>query len=491
MKKDRNTTVDFDDVNSAEIFRNIGYQTIDVLAEELTKAKENIGSPVLNWQTPQEQLKFWQDDFKGDKIENPLLLFRNIIKSSINMNMRGNVGHQIAAPHPITTLTSALIAHLNNGMGVYEVGMAGNAMEKIVIDDLSRIFGLPDDASGFVTSGGSLGNLTAILTAKIKYLRENPGVKMDQLVVILSEEAHYSIDRTASVIGLKKENIFKVPVDADFRIRTDLLEDFYQLAERENKKIFCIIGCSCSTSTGSFDDLAAIADFAHKYKIWFHVDAAHGGPSVFSTKYRHLLNGIQYANSIIMDFHKMMGVPSLSTAVIFRHSWYSNLTFSQDAKYLWQDQKSEEWYNSGKRTFECTKPMSIVHIYTILRMYGYDIFKEQIELLYGLAKDFAEGLNKRSDFEVLIEPQSNIVCFRFINAKGDLNILNSKIQQEIVRDGRFYIVGTTASGHYYLRVSLMNTRTTEADLQELLGLIIEKANEIMQNEFDIFYINHS
>ena len=76
MKKDRNVTVDFDDVNSAEIFRNIGYQIIDVLAEELTKAKENIGSPVFNWQTPQEQLKFWQDDFKGDKIENPLLLFR-------------------------------------------------------------------------------------------------------------------------------------------------------------------------------------------------------------------------------------------------------------------------------------------------------------------------------------------------------------------------------------------------------------------------------
>ena len=170
MNKLENKAVDFDDVNSAEVFRNIGYQIIDVLAEELTKAKENIGSPVLDWQTPQEQLKFWQDDFKGDKIEDPLHLFRNIIKSSINMNMRGNLGHQIAAPHPITTLTSALIAHLNNGMGVYEVGMAGNAMEKIVIDDLSRIFGLPDDASGFVTSGGSLGNLTAILTAKIKYL---------------------------------------------------------------------------------------------------------------------------------------------------------------------------------------------------------------------------------------------------------------------------------------------------------------------------------
>lgn len=482
MDKIVNKAVDFDDVNSAETFRITGYRIIDILAEELTKAKENISSPLLNWKTPQEQLEFWQDDFKADKIEDPILLFRNIIKSSINMNMRGNLGHQIAAPHPITTLTSALIAHLNNGMGVYEVGMAGNAMEKIVIDDLSRIFGLPDDASGFVTSGGSLGNLTAILTAKIQYLRENPNVNTDQLVLVLSEETHYSIDRTASVLGLNKENLFKVPVDANFRMRTDLLEDFYQLADRENKKIFCIVGCSCSTSTGSFDDLAAIADFAHKYKVWFHVDAAHGGPSVFSTKYRHLLNGIQYANSIIMDFHKMMGVPSLSTAIIFRHSWYSNLTFSQDAKYLWQDQKSEEWYNSGKRTFECTKPMSIVHIYTILRMHGYDIFREQIELLYGLAKNFAADLNKRSDFEVLIKPQSNIVCFRFISAKSDLNFLNRKIQQEVVRDGRFYIVGTTVSGQYYLRISLMNTRTTEADLYRLLNLIIEMASEIMQNK---------
>lgn len=464
------------EVNSVPSFRKMGYALIDLLAQELERADGPCETKVLEWTTPEKELEYWRSDFQSAAVDDPLYLFRNIILRSINMNMRGNVGHQIAVPYPITALTSALIGHLNNGMGVYEVGMAGNAMERIIIEDLAQKFGLPSDASGFVTSGGSLGNLTAVLTAKAKYLYENPYVATDNLAILVSEESHYSIERTATVLGLPKENIIKVPVDTDFKMRTDLLDIYLADAHDNGKKVFCIIGCACSTSTGSFDDLSIIAAFAKKEKIWFHVDAAHGGASIFSSKYEHLLDGIDQADSIILDFHKMMAVPSLSTAVIFRHSWYSNLTFTQNAKYLWDDQQSDEWYNSAKRTFECTKPMSIVHIYTILRTYGYDIYQHYIDYLYGLAKEFAELLTQKADFEVLIQPASNIVCFRYIACEEeDCSAVNRILQQQMVEDGRFYLVGTLAYGEYYLRVSLMNTRTTILDLQQLLSLIREKA----------------
>lgn len=481
MKRIQIAEAAFEKVNSAESFRKTGYSVIDLLAEELDKSNQTVMEPALHWETPERQLEYWENDFYAEKIEDPVPLFREIIKRSINMTRRGNLGHQISAPHPVSILTSALMAYLNNGMGVYEVGMAGNVMEKIVVRDLSRRFGLPEDASGFVTSGGSLGNLTALLSAKEKFLKENPDTRHEQLAILVSEEAHYSIERAVAVMGLPKENLIKLPIDADFRMRTDLLEEYRQKAESTGRRIFCVVGCACSTSTGAFDNLKSIAAFAKPFDVWFHVDAAHGGPVIFSTRYKQLLKGIEDADSIVMDFHKMMGVPSLSTAVFYRHVGYAQLAFSQHAKYLWQNQQSEEWYNSGKRTFECTKPMTILHIYTILRMYGSEIYEQQIDFLYGLAELFSETMMTRPEFEVLSKPQSNIVCFRYIGKGTDLNGLNREIQKKIVRDGTFYVVGTMAYDQYYLRISLMNTRTTSLDLMKLADSIVFIAGQIEED----------
>lgn len=383
------------------------------------------------------------------------------------------MGHQVSPPYPVSILTSALMAYLNNGMAVYEMGMAGNAMEKIVIRDLAKRFGLPDGATGFVTSGGTLGNLTALMAARAKYLQNNPTADYKKLAILVSEEAHYSVERTFVVMGIPCENIVKVSVDEQFNIRADQLEELYQTAKADGKEVFCVIGCACSTATGSFDDLVAIGTFAERHHLWFHVDAAHGGPVIFSPRYAHLINGIDKADSLIMDFHKMMMVPSLSTAVIFRSQDLAGLTFTQEARYLWQDQQSEEWYNSGKRTFECTKPMTIIHVYALLRLYGDRLFREQIEQLYDLAKSFAELLDKQEGFELLCKPQSNIVCFRCVREGTDPDELNRSILKKIMLDGRFYIVGTTTNKAFYLRTSLMNTRTDLADLKFLLQLITD------------------
>ena len=264
-------------------------------------------------------------------------------------------------------------------------------------------------------------------------------------------------------------------------MRTDLLEEYFARVCTTGKIVFCVVGCSCSTATGSFDNLFSIASFAKNHGIWFHADAAHGGPTIFSERYRSLLQGIEHADSIIMDFHKMMSVPSLSTAVIFRQGWHANLTFSQNAEYLWQDQARDEWYNSGKRTFECTKPMTIIHVYSLWRVYGQEIFQRQIDLQYDLAKSYAEYLSGLANFELLNQPQANIVCFRFNDNDTNLNEVNKQIQLAIIKEGNFYIVGTTLHDNYYLRISLMNTRTTLDDLKKLTEVIMKMGKEIVAN----------
>lgn len=192
---------------------------------------------------------------------------------------------------------------------------------------------------------------------------------------------------------------------------------------------------------------------------------------IYSPTYKNLLNGIEKEDSVILDFHKLLMVPSLSTALIYKNGNYAKRTFAQKVDYLFGEQE-DDWYNSGKRTFECTKPMYILNTYSILRIYGEEIFQENIDRLYGLSRKFAEIIRDNKNFELAIEPQSNIVCFRY---KGDSNSdeLNKKIANDLLLNGTFFIVNTIIKGEFWLRVSIQNPLTKSNDLEELLDHIMD------------------
>lgn len=423
----------------------------------------------INWLPPAKQLRFWQQDFAAGEPESFAALADKLASHSIDFHNPGYMGHQVAVTLPVTFLTSALAAYLNNCTTVYELGMAGNAMEKVVISHLAEKFGYTDGATGFVASGGSLGNLTALVTA-----RTSSGIGVQdyhRLAIMVSAEAHYSIERAARIMGLPEENIIKIPVDGKFSARTELLEELYQQAVSAGKIVFCIVGCACTTSVGAFDDLEAIAAFAEKRQIWFHVDGAHGGAAIFSEKHRHLLRGIERSDSLIVDFHKMMLTPPLSTAVIYNAGHKKINEFSPHAAYLWRDQLSEEWWNSAKHTLECTKPITIIHTYAIMKLYGDKIYQENVDTLFGLGESFAALLREQEDMELLLEPRSNIVCFRYLPPAGDIEELNRRLAARLLQDGSYYAVSTVAGGQFCLRVTFMNPFTTMEDMRGLLAKI--------------------
>jgi L-2,4-diaminobutyrate decarboxylase len=194
-----------------------------------------------------------------------------------------------------------------------------------------------------------------------------------------------------------------------------------------------------------------------------------------------LVKGIELADSVVIDWHKMLMTPALATALIFKNGEDSFQTFHQKAQYLWANQGSHEWFNSGKRTFECTKLMMSVKIYSILKTCGEGIFAENVNTLHDLAKAFVEILNVNSAFELAIEPQSNIVCFRYVgegSSSENYNTLNATIRQRLLEEGKFYIVQTTLREKLYLRVSLMNPLTTVRDLRALLEEVEKIAKEM-------------
>lgn len=457
---------------SPDTFRQHAHALVDLLADHLNQAQSGT-APVLDYKSPDEQLAYWQADFTQPVNTDPLPLFTDIVRRSIHLHNPRFMGHQVAPPLPLAALTGLLTGLLNQGMAVYEMGMTANPLERIVTQWLATKLRLGTDGNGLLTSGGTLANLTALLTARAVTAPTDvwSAGSTDKLAIMVSDEAHYCVDRAARIMGLGTQGIIRIPTNERFQMRTDLLEPYLDQAKADGLTVFAVVGSACSTSTGSYDDLTAIADFCERHGFWFHADGAHGGVAALSDTYRHLVRGIERADSAVVDFHKMMMVPALVTAVLYRREADAFRTFQQKAQYLWADADAKDWFNSGKRAFECTKLMMSAKVYTLLRTYGEEIFTENVDTLYGLARRFAEQVRTRPGFELAVEPESNIVCFRYVGDEHEparIDALNTQIRQRLLTEGRFYIVQTTLHGRVWLRVSLMNPLTTAEQLAELL-----------------------
>ena len=458
---------------SAEDFRKMGHQMIDLLADHLHTSIEGKSQQVIDWQIPEDEHLFWRN-FMEDG--NPDDITQNLIQRCIHIHHPRYMGHQISPVVPITALTNLLSAVLNNGMGIYEMGAAPTAMERVVTDMLCHTIGFDSTSGGFITSGGTLANLTALLSARQNFIRKNnldadaPG----KLGVLVSEEAHYCIDRAVKIMGMGSSGIISVPVNDQLCLRTDSLESYLEEAGKKGIEVFAIIGSAPSTAAGIYDNLEYMANFAQKHDIWFHVDGAHGGAAIFSSKYKSLLKGVEKADSVVIDGHKMMMMPAITTALLFKDRQNSHLTFKQKADYLLEESEEEDWYNLAKRTFECTKHMMCLHWYTLLKIHGNTLFDEFVTRLYDLAREFGEVIKSDPDFELAVEPMSNILCFRYLGSVSestDLNENNKKLRQKILEDGTYYIVQTKLRDIHYLRTTIMNPFTTIEDFHGLLEKI--------------------
>jgi L-2,4-diaminobutyrate decarboxylase len=461
-----------------DLFRKEGHELVEQLATYLENSINGTTKKVIDWKQPDDLYDQWKDYLQKDVSSQQF--FSDLIDQSIQLHNPRYMGHQVAVPLPLTALAGMVGALLNNGMAIYEMGPVASVLEKWIVSHFAEIIG-NKDGDGFLTSGGTLATLTALLSARQAILKNDVwenGME-GRLAIMVSEQAHYSVDKAARIMGLGAKGIIKIPVDAAYKMQTDQLEPLFQKAENDGLKVIAVVANGCSTSTGTYDDLNAISKFCDSKNIWFHLDAAHGGGAIYSPKYKNLLNDIEKADSVIIDLHKMLMGPALSTLVLFKNSDDSYKTFSQKAQYLWENEQDKEWYNYAKRTLECTKLMMSVRFYAIIQAYGTEIFNEYVTRQYDLAREFAGMIEDHRDFELAAQPMSNIVCFRFDPKNElDLNKLNNRIRKKSLEKGEFYIVQTELNGNTFLRVTLMNPFTETTHLQLLLKELIDIADSI-------------
>lgn len=450
-----------------EAFRKEGHDLVNMIADYLQDCINQKEMKVLPWVTANEQHQDWKA-FLNDK-GNIQSLYKKFLDQSNHLHHPKYIGHQVVPPLPMAALSDLMATFSNNGMAIYEMGPAATGIERNVIEWLLGFLGWDENANGLITSGGSLGNLTGLIAAR-QAIKEydvwEEGVKGD-LAVMVSAESHYSVDRSVKIMGLGNSGVIKLPTK-DHKIRVDTLPQILKQANDEGKKVMALVGNACSTSTGIYDHNDEMADFCQENNIWFHIDGAHGGAAIISEKYKHLTKGIERADSVVIDFHKMMLTPALTTAVLFKDGNKSYESFAQKASYLLDKNGEIPWYDGAGRTIECTKKAMGLKVYMMIKTYGDELFSSYIEKTYDLAHEFEVYVNSLNDFELGAKPESNIVCFRLKNLKGDVNKQIADIREKIKIDGEYYIVQTIIDGNVYFRITIMNPFT---DMNILKGLI--------------------
>ncbi|SPE22433.1 Pyridoxal-dependent decarboxylase [Acidobacteriia bacterium SbA2] len=471
-----------------ELFRRHGHQVVEALATYLDSALAG-QVPVLPLRAPLELAEQYQGalplDAADDAEAEVARCLAQVIGQSIHLHHPGYMGHQLPAVLPVAALADLISSLLNNSAAIHEMAQAGTQIERQVIRWLCAAVGWSQDSDGVLTSGGSLGNLTALLAARNhatqgaawrQGLRAGP-----PLALLVSDQAHYTVARTAGVLGLGQDAIVTIPTDSCFRLDVSALERLYRQTAQQGKKVVAIVGSAGTTATGSFDPLHEMGEFCREKNAWFHIDGSHGASALFSEKYRGLTEGIELASSLVWDMHKMLFTPSLITAVLFPHRQYSYDAFSQEASYLFARRPEEADFDLALRTLECTKRTMGIKLWLALRVHGAKAIGELVTKTFDLAREFATLLKAEPDFELAAEAASNILCFRHVpleigNSESETKRLDEhqlEVRQRVVASGKHFLVHTVLRNKVYLRTTLMNPRTTVEDLKGLIRAIRE------------------
>lgn len=405
------------------------------------------------------------------------------------------IGHQVAVPHIGSGIADLIHGVINNPMAIYEMGPSGAVIEKAMVNWLLQQIGWfqselisdfthhPENGGGVFTHGGSMANLTALLAARAHIAPASwSDGSPDDLVVIGSEVWHYSISRAMSIMGMPQQSFYPAAVDENDVMTVEGVHDAVERAKRDGKRVMVIIANACTTSTGLYDPIDEIGMLCEKEGIWFHVDGAHGASVLLSEKHRHLMKGVERADSVIWDMHKMLRTSTLCAAVLYKNPTHMAQTFQQDGSYIFHEKESVG-FDLISYSLECTKAALASKLFWVLAIEGEQGVADYVTHQYDLTKDFYDLINGHPDYVCPYIPESNILCFRYSNLSDDIDSgdFQLKLRNELVNEGNFYITSCDFKGSTHLRITVMNDLTTEDHIITMINEICLIAERMLLN----------
>ncbi|MBO6185686.1 MAG: aspartate aminotransferase family protein [Chryseobacterium sp.] len=385
-----------------------------------------------------------------------------------------------------------LISSINSSLDTWDQSAGGTLMEQKLIEWTCNEIGYGKSSDGIFTSGGSQSNLMGMLLARDHYSIKhfNHNIKKDGLPknahrfrIFVSEMAHFSIQKSASILGLGEQAIIKIKTDRSFKMNSILLEDAIQ-KEIENGNIpIAVVATAGTTDFGNIDPLVNISAIAKKYGMWFHVDAAYGCGLLLTEKYRHLINGIENADSVTVDYHKSFFQPVSSSGFLVKDRNYFTL-ITHYADYLNpKDHDENEIPNQVNKSIQTTRRFDALKLWFTLRIIGKKGLGNYIERIISTAKEAATLLENDPHFELLNRSDISALVFRYSAnpfKTFDLSRINTYIKSQLYKNGNALVAGTKVNGQFYLKFTILNPLTTVEDIKSILITIKKYGNEYIE-----------
>lgn len=370
----------------------------------------------------------------------------------------------------------------NRYAGVYYAAPRAVELENRLIRWLCDIMDYPKTAAGNLTSGGSMGNLIALVTA-----REACNLKardIHKAVIYCSTQAHHSLQKAIRITGLAEAQVRYIPVDENLRIIPDALEAAMASDLTDGLKPFFLSASLGTTNTGAIDPINPLGKLARKNKIWFHVDAAYGGFFKLVPHMQPHFDGIDKADSITLDPHKTLFLPYGSGAVIVRERKFMFKAHSYTADYMQDSSHAIEEISPADISPELTKPFRGMRLWLPLKLYGVHPFRAALEEKLLLAQYAYEQLKTIPRIELGPKPQLSVTLFRYIPKSGEPETFNKKLTEAIQKDGRVFLSSTQINGVFWIRIAIVVFRSHKQHIDACLGLIRQSIEKLENGEFD-------
>jgi L-2,4-diaminobutyrate decarboxylase len=415
-------------------------------------------------------------------------LFKEVETLYVNHATAFHLPHYIAhlnCPIVIPALAAeVLIAAINSSQDTWDQSAGGTLMEQKLINWTCNEIGFGPEADGVFTAGGSQSNLMGLLLARDHFAREqlHHNIRKHGLPpeaakfrIFVSEMTHFSIQNTVSLMGLGEQSLVKVKTDSGFRMDATRLEQAIRRELELGNFPIAVVATAGTTDFGNIDPLAAIAKLARKYKLWMHVDAAYGCGLLLTEKYRHLLQGIELANSVTTDYHKAFFQPISSSGFLVRDKRYLDL-ITHHADYLNPQENDFEGLNQINKTItQSTRRFDALKLWFTLRLMGKKKLGEYIETIIETTGQAADLIAGDLDFELLTRSDISALVFRYqpvsLHGSGMSDRLNQYIKKEMFQEGKAIVAGTRVNDAFYLKFTLLNPLTTVSDIRNILAII--------------------
>lgn len=485
MTKIRKSAIEMD----KEEFRKIGYQLIDDISNFISSIDQK---PVTPNESPSQLQKIIGNYPLPENGKPAAELVSKASELLFNHSLLNGhpkfFGYITSSAAPLGAFSDLLAASVNPNVGAHILSPIATEIEKQTVRWLSEFIGVSSDYGGLLVSGGNMANFTAFLAARTakapKSFKEDGMLNSSKkLTVYCSKTTHTWIEKAVVLFGLGTKSIQWIQTDTSNKMDTKVLETTIQTDLENNRKPIMVIGTAGDVSTGAVDNLSAIAAICKNHDLWFHVDGAYGAPAAVIPKLKHLFEGIKEADSIALDPHKWLYSPLEAGCTLVKNPQHLIDTYSSHPEYYnfsnSGDEIAQNFYEYGLQNSRGFRALKVWLTLQQVGRSGYEkLISEDIELsemLFNLAE-------KHPELEAVSQSLS-IATFRYVPieiTKNNeyLNKLNESILNELQTGGEVFLSNAIVFEKYCLRACIVNFRTSEKDIQEIIEIIIRAGRKV-------------